>query len=458
MNLLGYLATASVSLFTLYSTQDAIATEPPPAISASDYVDGGSADPAKVALGKLLFFDPVLSGNKNISCATCHHPSQGTGDGLALPVGEGGSGIGPERTTGDDIGTPIVERVPRNAPPIFALGHKDATVIFHDGRVTRDENGAFVSPAGDDLPDGLDNLVAVQAMFPVTSATEMAGQAGENSVADAADANDFPLIWETLAQRIRDIPAYRVLMNDVFGIDGEDITFVHIANAIGAFEIDTWRSMNTGYDRFVRGDQQALSGTSMRGMDLFFGKAGCGDCHSGPLFSDMQFHAIATPQVGPGKGQGIDGHEDLGRSAISGDDGDIYAFRTPPLRNIAFTGPYMHDGAFTKLWRAVRHHLDTIASRKEYFCGQEIVGGQLVLPSRADLDAIDCLIEGNTASNQAIDAANDLAPVALSEDELRDLVNFLKEGLTDKEQIASLVTDFPPDCRVPSNLPVDGCF
>ena len=156
----------------------AVAGELPDAIDRSGFIDGGVADEAKVRLGQLLFFDPVLSGNRNISCATCHHPSQGTGDGLSLPIGEGGVGIGPARTTGDEIGTPIDERVPRNAPPLFAIGHEDFTVVFHDGRVTRDDGEAFVSPAGDDLPEGLDNLVAVQAMFPVTSATEMAGQDG----------------------------------------------------------------------------------------------------------------------------------------------------------------------------------------------------------------------------------------------------------------------------------------
>ena len=192
---------------------------------------------------------------------------------------------------------------------------------------------------------------------------------GENAVADAAAMDDLPTIWALLADRVRDVPSYRVLMNEAFGIGGDEISFVHVANAIAAYEIDSWRSLNTSYDRFMRGDDAALSPSAKRGLDLFFGDAGCSGCHSGPLFTDMGFHAIAVPQVGPGKGQGINGIEDLGLGGISGDPADDYRFRTPPLRNIAFTGPYMHDGAFKKLWRAVRHHLSTVASHDGYRCG-----------------------------------------------------------------------------------------
>ena len=440
------------------STYPALSSEFPPPIEAGDFVDGGVPAAEQVELGRLLFFDPVLSGNRNISCATCHHPTLGLGDALALSVGEGGVGLGPERTTGDEIGTPIVERVPRNAPPIFALGHQDATFLFHDGRVTRDELGEFVSPAGEDLPPGLENLVAVQAMFPVTSPTEMAGQAGENAIADAASAGDLPAVWALIAERIQSIPEYRVLMHQVFGIAGDEISYVHVANAIAAFEIDVWRSLNTNYDRFMRGDRSALSIAAFRGKGIFFRQGGCASCHSGPLFSDMQFHAIGVPQVGPGKGHGSSGHEDIGRADISGDDADLYAFRTPPLRNVAFTGPYMHDGAFATLEAAVAHHMNQIGSLQTYVCGLEGAGGQLIVPSRPDLNRIDCLSHNDPAARSAI--AAEIANTSerkLSRRQFADLIAFLVEGLTDEDQITALADDLPPGCMVPSRLSVDGC-
>ncbi|MDH3786228.1 MAG: cytochrome-c peroxidase, partial [Acidobacteriota bacterium] len=145
---------------------------PPPA-SAEDFA---GATPAKVDLGSALFFDKILSGNRNVACATCHHPLSHTSDGLSLPLGVGGRGLSVTRATGDQTDG-VLERVPRNSPAIFNLGAVEFTVMFHDGRVRQDtaQPGGFLSPAGSDLPDGLDNALAVQAMFPVTSATEMAG-------------------------------------------------------------------------------------------------------------------------------------------------------------------------------------------------------------------------------------------------------------------------------------------
>lgn len=167
----------------------------------SDFYDHGTPAPTKVQLGKFLFLDKILSGNQNISCATCHHPLAATGDGLSLPVGEGGQGLGITRNTGlgDDA---IYERVPRNATPLFNLGATSMTAMFHDGRVevNLQATSGFHTPAGDDLPVGiLDNVLAAQAMFPVTSAAEMAGQPGENSIADAAAADNLAGsggVWE----------------------------------------------------------------------------------------------------------------------------------------------------------------------------------------------------------------------------------------------------------------------
>jgi cytochrome c peroxidase len=164
----------------------------PAAVTDADYFNNGMPNKDEVVLGKSLFFDKILSGNQNVACSTCHHALTDTGDGLSLPIGEGGRGLGVTRDTGSGADA-VVERVPRNAPPVFNLGAKSFSLMFHDGRVSADASqlSGFSSPAGDSLPVGLDNALAVQAMFPVTSATEMAGQAGENSVADAAAIGDL---------------------------------------------------------------------------------------------------------------------------------------------------------------------------------------------------------------------------------------------------------------------------
>ena len=149
---------------------------------AVEFVDDNRPVGAKVLLGRMLFHDKELSGNRNISCATCHHALADTGDGLSLAVGEGGRGLGVTRDTGGGSDA-IHERVPRNAPPVFMLGATEVTRLFHDGRIEVDAEfpSGFRSPANHRLPEGLENILAVQAMFPVTSGAEMAGQAGESS-------------------------------------------------------------------------------------------------------------------------------------------------------------------------------------------------------------------------------------------------------------------------------------
>jgi cytochrome c peroxidase len=408
-------------------------------------------DPDKEALGQLLFFDKILSGNLNISCATCHHPLAGTGDGLSLSVGEGGRGLGVTRDTGTGADA-IPERVPRNAPHVFNLGAIEFETMFHDGRVAVNpaHPSGFDSPAGLDLPPGLENVLAAQAMFPVTSGTEMAGQPGENPIGTAAGLGNLSGpggVWEQLADRLRANGEYAAMFVQAFDLDGPaDITFVHAANAIAAWEAAAFRADNSPFDRFLRGDRDALSRSERRGLQIFL--ANCTECHDGTFQTNHEFHAIAIPQIGPGKGDNQPGynddHDDFGRERVTGDPDDLFRFRVPTLRNVAVTGPWGHDGAYNTLEAVVRHHLDPVASCYNYDTTQA------KLPSRPDLDAQDFVVQNDVARMTGIVAACELAGFPLDDEQVRLLLDFL-HALTDPDSV-DMRDDVPE--KVPSGLPV----
>lgn len=424
----------------------------PSEVDDSDFYDNGAPAPEKVELGRVLFFDKILSGNQNVSCATCHHSLTGTGDGLALPIGEGGRGLGVTRDTGSGSDA-VHERVPRNAPAVFNLGAMEFTIMFHDGRVAVDANepSGFLSPAGANLPMGLDNVLAAQAMFPVTSGTEMAGQVGENAQANAADAGNLAGpggVWEIIAGKLQAIPEYVTLFQAAYPqiTNASEITYVHAANAIAAFEASQWRFTDSPFDRYLAHDNQALSTEAKRGMRLFYGRAGCSDCHSGAFQSDQSFHAIAMPQIGAGKGDNLpgysDGHDDFGRERVTGSPADRFRFRTPTLRNVALTAPYGHAGAYDTLEAMVQHHLDPVNSLNSYD------QSQASLPQRADLDALDFIVMNDPTRVAAIAAANELSPVSLSDSEFSALMSFL-HALTDPAAL-DMRKDVPKS--VPSGL------
>ncbi len=424
----------------------------PAPVSDADYFNAGRSDPAEVQLGAQLFFDKVLSGNLNISCATCHHPFAGTSDGLSLPVGEGGHGLSVTRDTGTGADA-VHERVPRNSPALFNLGASEFSRLFHDGRVQPNSAmpGGIESPAGIDLPAGLANKLAVQAMFPVTSATEMAGQAGENPVADASAAGNLAGpggVWELLADRLRNIDGYVVQFVDVYDDvnDADDIRFTHAANAIAAYESTTWRSDNSPFDRFLRGERGAMSLKAIAGMRVFYSprKGNCASCHSGKFQTDHSFRATAMPQAGGGKGDGVFGYEDFGRERVTGNPTDRYRFRVPSLRNVALTAPYGHSGAFSTLDAMLRHHVDPVNGLYDYD------NSDLVLPSRPDLDALDIAAMADASVLASIAQANELPPVQLSDREMDQLVEFL-HSLTDPAML-DMRADVP--VSLPSGLPV----
>ncbi|WP_417210229.1 cytochrome-c peroxidase [Antarctobacter sp.] len=404
-------------------------------------------DPAQARLGQLLFYDPILSGNRNISCGTCHHHSLASGDGLSLGIGEGGRGLGRERTPGTGPEA-IRKRIPRNAPALWNLGHKSVRVLFHDGRLeVSDQFGnGFDSPAEEWLPQGLNSILAAQALFPLTAQFEMAGNVGENDVTGAVH-DRIDLGWPILAKRVRTIPEYGALFVEAFAhIDTPaEVTIVEIGNALGAFMAAEWISIDSPYDAWQR-DGAPLPDDAERGRHLFFGEAMCGTCHAGPLFTDQGFHALGLPAFGPGRTRAFDPMpRDVGRMGETDLIDDAYRFRTPSLRNVALTAPYGHNGAFASLEGIIRHHLDPGASADLWKVAEA------ALPDVPWLAEGDFLIRQDSREMARQARALDVRPLPLSDAEVADLVAFL-HALTGQSVTARPLGR--PD-RVPSGLPVD---
>lgn len=402
-------------------------------------------DAPRIELGQLLFFDPILSGNKTVSCATCHHPKFNTADGLSLGIGDGGIGLGTDRKV--DAANPPEKRIPRNAPALFNLGASEFVSFFHDGRLEVDKTRAsgIRTPLGGEMESGFASLLSAQTMFPVLSAAEMAGHFSENDVSKAVRQGVLTGdggAWDILAKRVEAIPEYRAQFDPIIGSD-KPIHFTDISDAIAAFVDFEWRATNSPFDLHLRLGQQ-LDAQAEAGKQLFYGDAGCATCHSGLFQTDHQFHAIAMPQIGPGKAAGFERHQrDEGRMRVTGNLADAYAFRTPSLRNVAHTSPYGHSGAYGTLEEVVRHHLDPVGSLNAY------LEASAVLPVEVGKD--DFAVMRNPEEVAKIAAANALASVDLDEQEIGEIIAFLN-ALTDPQSLKGAL-GIP--ASVPSGLPLD---
>jgi len=402
-------------------------------------------DASEIAVGRLLFYDPVLSGSKDVSCATCHHPKMATADGVSLGFGVGGIGLGANRVV-DRNNLPEI-RIPRNAPSLFNLGASQFKVFFHDGRLETDSSrpNGIRTPLSEDMLAGFDSALSAQAMFPVLSADEMAGHYTENDVARAVRQGLLTGkggAWDIISKRVSAIPEYRSLFDAVVGAD-QAVTFPDISNALAAFIADEWRADDSPFDAYLR-TGKSMSPKAMAGMSLFYGRANCSQCHSGQFQTDHNFHAIAMPQIGPGKSARFESHQrDIGRMRVTGNPADAYAFRTPSLRNVALTGPYGHSGAYSTLRGVIKHHLDPVAALKDYDISKA------KLPNLPDAD--DTWVLKRKDEIAAIAAANTLKPGVLNDAEIDQLVSFM-HALSDDRSLRS-GSGVPK--TVPSGLEVD---
>ena len=282
--------------------------------------------PAKVALGKQLFFDPRLSGDNQMSCATCHLPAKAFGDGLARSKGAGG------------------KELTRNTPTLLNVAFYSS--LFWDGRAASLEE---------------------QALGPIQSPDEMNQDLSE------------------LEKELAAVPGYAAQFQQVFG---RRVTGADIAKALAAFQ----RSLvtrNAPFDRYLAGDESALSLRAQEGLALFSGEADCLRCHHGPLLSDGKYY-----RLGIGRG-------DKGRENVTGKKEDRFRFRTPSLRDIALTGPYMHDGSEETLFDVVEFYYRQAPSRLA--SGLQLDVEPLLGQSYSDIDAIVEFLESLTGEPLKID-------------------------------------------------------
>lgn len=422
-----------------------VSAEVPPAVTDGDYAPV-SMDEAR--LGRLLFYDPILSGNRNTSCATCHHPRFATSDGLSLGLGEGGIGLGPERRP--DPANPPEQRIPRNAPALFNLGAREFTVMFHDGRIETDPDrpSGLRTPLEDEMVMGFASVLSAQTMFPVLSPDEMAGHYQENDVSTAVREGIITGpggAWDILSRRVSAIPEYQAMFSAAYPeiAAGRPIAFTDISNAIAAFIAFEWRSDSSPFDAMLRGGS-TLPSEAQAGMALFYGEAGCAKCHSGKFQTDHAFHAMGEPQLGPGKAERFERHSrDLGRMRVTNRAEDAYAFRTPSLRNVTATGPWGHAGAWSDLAAFLRHHADPSGGLSGYDRKLAVLPPvEFAKPDWAILDSPE-EVRGIEA------AARPGHPV--TEAEVKQLIAFL-EALRDEDSIDGRLG--VPEA-VPSGLPVE---
>jgi cytochrome c peroxidase len=384
-------------------------------------------------LGQALAFDKILSGNRDISCMTCHLARGATVDGRSTSIGQGATGLGTARVH------PQGRFVHRNAPPLFNL-HAMAPLTW-DGRVFTDANGIVRTP-GAPLRAGQRavlefGILSALPMFPVLSRAEMRAESG-NELAAIADSQP-QRTWKFLMQRLGAITEYRTMFESAYpGQNFDNMNFAHAGNAMGGWIAAVFASNSSPWDRFLAGNDEALTEVQLRGAKAFLGTAKCAQCHSGPLFSDGKFHNVAVPQVGPGFGDGPGGRDDFGRMRKTGNPAHRYAFRTAPLRNVELTAPYGHDGAIVSLRSWVDHYSQSDVKLGAYDPGQlePLLQGTLLAT------AADILLTRDTRLRNLV-----IPPATVDE-----ITEFLK-ALTDPA--ARDLRQVVP-VQVPSGLPVDG--
>jgi cytochrome c peroxidase len=390
-------------------------------LGAVHYPDDNQRSEQRIALGRLLFFDPILGGERDVACGTCHHPDFHFADGRQFAAGVSGVGLGPDRHVGvSSVSGDSITTAARNTPTIlntaFALieatdgsgNTRSLAPLFWDGRAIGLEGqalvplGARVEMRGDAFPD----IERNEGYLPGTD------EAAESTV-------------DSILARIRNVPEYVTLFGNAFPDQPPNETDLvnrsTLSRALAAYERELV-TLNSPFDRWLSGEDAALDDLQRHGLELFFTKAKCSVCHRGAVLSTFRFMVTGVPQEGPGK-RLIPG-DDLGREEHTLDPRDRYKFRVPTLRNVEITAPYMHSGVFASLEDVVRFYNS---------------GSQPRHPKVRD-DVLDPTLR---------------QPLGLTDDEVHALVSFLRSLTDPGTQIDQTLRTVPS--TVPSGLvPVYG--
>jgi cytochrome c peroxidase len=417
-------------------------------------------------LGRLLWFDKVHSLHRDNTCAGCHSPSNGFGDTQSIAIGVDSNGlVGPNRKgPRNQRRTPSVINT-AFYPKLMWNGRFFANALTPNGLGDPFRNNfgfTFPSPEAGTLSYH-DHLLQAQASIPPTETVEVAGFTGLNdpsspfSIFDdghglplpAPDASGFrnEPIRQMGVAILNATPGYRLAFGKVFPSirRGAPITFDHFARAIAEFEF-TLIFADAPIDQFARGRENAMTDAEKRGALVFFGQGKCVTCHavkgkSNEMFSDFQNYVAGIPQLAPEFGVGksnmiYDGpgsDEDFGAMQISGSEADKYRFRASPLRNIAVSPAFFHNGAFARLDDAIRFHVNPAQSYN---------------PAKAGIDRDLYARMGPRVPASLLDPVFQKGGIKLSEQELRDVTQFVKTGLLDerakKENLCKLVPKFVP--------------
>jgi cytochrome c peroxidase len=271
---------------------------------------------AQILLGKYLFFDARLSGDASVSCATCHQPENAFTDGQALSDAYTSMGYF------------------RNTPTLYNLVYNQ-DFVYWDGRLD-----------ATDLPTTMRDHIT--------------------------EAHFMAMDGRLMVERTKQVPEYVQLFQDAYG---KNPSFGNILNALTAY-VHSLNTAATPYDLYMAGDDSALSADALAGLDLF--EANCATCHSGPTLSDGGFYVSGVPENGDiwadpmrhmvfrrffrqlGAPNYRNLTADVGLYAVTKEEGDWGAFRTAPLRELAHTAPYMHNGLFATLEDVVEYYSDRL--------------------------------------------------------------------------------------------------
>lgn len=371
-------------------------------------------------LGFKLFYDKNLSGKNNISCQSCHSHEGFSADALPLGLGEGAQGIGKNRQQKNGL---ILNR---HTQSIYNLGHPEFDTFFWDGRVANVRgvlytpepkfNGAY--PELKHVVDTFDSVLSIQTIFPLASPEEMLGKESKLTRLEA---------WDLVLKKIFEGPdkaQYKKMFKAAYP-EAKEYNIAHVGNALAELIRHHFTATDTPWDRYLKGDKEALNERMKRGAVLFHTKANCIFCHNGDHFTNQTFHNIGVPQLGA---------DDKGMSK--------YRFKVPPLRNVGVTAPYMHSGVFRTLREVINHYNDPVTSLRTFKWEGRYpnYNGPLNLDNDpVRLDTKEESLSGSLARN-----------LDLTEEEKNDLICFLAVGLTDmslqKELLKQGVVHEISDC------------